>query len=100
MSLWACGKPAPEVSIDLDGDGAISAWETIFEVKEPSYRQLISSDMIVDIATLADLKAINDNTDQTKIYNLVSDINCNGEEISINLRSSQLLGNNHVIKNF
>lgn len=100
MSLWACGKPAPEVSIDLDGDGAISAWETIFEVKEPSYRQLISSDMIVDVATLADLKAINDNTEENKIYNLVSDINCNGEEIAINLRGSKILGNNHVIKNF
>lgn len=100
MSLWACGKPAPEVSIDLDGDGAISAWETIFEVKEPSYRQLISSDMVVDVATLADLKAINNNTEENKIYNLVSDINCNGEEIAINLRGSQLLGNNHVIKNF
>jgi len=100
LSLWACGKPAPEVSVDLDGDGSIAVWETIFESKEDAIRDLNSSVTIVEISDLAGLKAINENTTESKVYKLIDDINCNGEAISINLGSSTLLGNNKVIKNF
>lgn len=100
LSLWACGKPAPEVSVDLDGDGVISAWETIFDSANDSVRQIESSAEVVEISDLAGLKAINDNTQQTKVYKLTKNINCNGEALSINLANSVLLGNNKVIKNF
>ena len=99
-SLWACGKQATEVSIDLDGDGAISAWETIFEAKQYSSRDLLNISNVVDIGNLADLKSINSKVNETHVYRLVRDIDCNGETISINLGSSTLLGNNRVIKNF
>ena len=100
LSLWACGKPAPEVSVDLDGDGVISAWETIFDSSNESSRQINASAEVVEISDLAGLKAINDNTQQTKVYKLTKNINCNGEALSIDLANSVLLGNNKVIKNF
>lgn len=100
LSLWACGKSAPEVSVDLDGDGQIAGWETIFQNADPSDREINSSAVIEEISDLAGLKAINNKTSESKIYKLVKNINCNGEAIAINLGSSVLLGNNKIIKNF
>lgn len=87
-----------EVSVDLDGDGVISQWETIFEIAEPSTRVVTGAD-VVAISDLAGLKAINDST-ETKRYVLTNNIDCGGEEVTIKLGSSSLYGNNYVIKNF
>lgn len=93
-----CKDNTIEVSVDLDGDGVVSKWETIFESGETSTRVVTGAD-VVEIGDLAGLKAINDST-ETKRYVLTNDIDCAGEEIVIKLGASSLYGNNKVIKNF
>lgn len=97
MGLSGCGKDKVATSVDLDNDGVVSEWETLFGSMAPSDRLTISN--VVEINSLSDLKAINDST-ETKVYKLNSNIDCGGETLSINLGQSSLYGNNKVIKNF
>lgn len=97
MGLSGCGKEKNEVSVDLDNDGVVSEWETVFGNMGASDRLTIAN--VVEINSLSDLKAIND-SEEIKVYKLNKDIDCGGETISINLRQSSLYGNNRVIKNF
>jgi hypothetical protein len=92
-----CGKDDTPTSVDLDNDGVISEWETLFENAPLSDRLTIAN--VVDINNLAELKANNDSS-ETKVYRLNSNIDCGGETLSINLGRSSLYGNNKVIKNF
>ncbi len=103
LGVAGCGPEAKWTSIDLDGDGKISGWETIFEGEKESKRVINNSteDGVVNVSSLAELKAINENLDKTGIiYRLTDDINCNGEEVSINLHGCILYGNNKNIYNF
>lgn len=94
----SCGGEV-DVSKDLDGDGVISKWETIFESKETSTRDSNIEAEIIEISSFEELKAISE-TEDAKIYKLTRNIDCNGEEVAINLGRSTLFGNNKVIKNF
>lgn len=94
-----CSRGMADVSVDLDGDGVVSDWEQIFEKIESSSRILTVSN-IVEISSFDDLKAINEKTDESNYYKLTKNIDCNGEELNINLGKSVLFGNNKVIKNF
>ena len=97
VGFSGCGREKPPVSVDLDSDGVISEWETLFESAKDSDRLTIAN--VVEINSLSELKAINDST-ETKVYKLGSNIDCGGETLSINLGKSSLYGNNKVIKNF
>ncbi len=94
-----CSRGMKDVSVDLDGDGVISDWEQIFETIDSSSRILTVSN-IIEISSFDDLKAINEKTDESNYYKLTKNIDCNGEELNINLGKSVLFGNNKVIKNF
>lgn len=102
VGFSGCGKDNDNVSVDLDNDGVVSEWETVFGSAPSSNRATIAN--VVNISTLAELKAINDNsaneTTDMYDYRLVKDIDCKGETLSINLGKSKLFGNNRVIKNF
>lgn len=94
-----CSGRHIEVSKDLDGDGVISDWETVFE----SMAESNSSDrvgLVTEISSFDELKAINEHIDEVKFYKLTRNIDCNGEAVCINLGNSVLYGNNKVIKNF
>lgn len=95
-----CGKDKDKnVSIDLDGDGAIAEWETVFQPVEVSDR-IVNKKTVVNIASLADLKAINGTAIDTA-YVLTKNIDCGGETLSINIGASNYLyGNNKIIRNF
>lgn len=94
-----CSGKKQEVAVDLDGDGIISDWEELFEKQDNSSRVLTVNN-IIEISSFDELKAINDKIDESNYYKLTKDINCNGEELNINLGKSVLFGNNKVIKNF
>lgn len=100
FNACSCSRAKPEVSIDLDGDGIISDWETIFENVGASDRIIPSTTQLTEISSLEDLKSINDNVNESKNYILTKNIDCKGETLSINLGTSVLYGNNKVIKNF
>lgn len=94
-----CSRNHQEISVDLDGDGVVSDWETIFD-KVESPNRIISVNNIKEISSFAELKAINDNVSDVNYYKLTKNIDCGGEELNINLGNSVLYGNNKVIKNF
>ncbi len=94
-----CSRNHQEISVDLDGDGVVSDWETIFDKLE-SPNRIISVNNIKEISSFAELKAINDNVSDVNYYKLTKNIDCDGEELNINLGNSVLYGNNKVIKNF
>lgn len=94
-----CSRNHQEISVDLDGDGVISDWETIFDKVEAPNR-IISVNNIKEISSFAELKAINDNVSDVNYYKLTKNIDCGGEELNINLGNSVLYCNNKVIKNF
>lgn len=94
-----CSRNHQEMSVDLDGDGVVSDWETIFDKVELPNR-IISVNNIKEISSFAELKAINDNVSDVNYYKLTKNIDCSGEELNINLGNSVLYGNNKVIKNF
>lgn len=95
----ACGKKEAQVSQDLDGDGQIAAWETLYEAKAESNR-VISCEKVVEITSLDGLKAI-DGTATNTAYVLKNDIDCGGESILVNLgETNYFYGNNHVISNY
>lgn len=103
VGLVGCGGDEGPVSKDLDGDGIISSWETVFDGDLSSTLMGNSSTAIGDIEYIgnaSELKNINKNTDYRKVYILKSDINLGGDEVCINLASSSLYGNGHVISNF
>lgn len=99
LTLTACGKNDMDVSKDLDGDGVISEWETVFDKVGASSRVIQAKDIQM-ISSFSELKAINDRTDESKVYMLSKSIDCGGEEVNIDLGTSVLYGNNKVIKNF
>ena len=102
-SLTACKKDK-EVNYDLDGDGVVSAWEEPFVNKGDANRVeagfTAEQATFVDISNLQELKAINDRQNETNVYRLTQDIDCNGEEVCINLAGSNIYGNNKTISNF
>ena len=95
-----CGKDKDNnISIDLDGDGVIAEWETVFGAAEASDR-IVNKKTVVSIASVADLKAINGKAVDTA-YVLTKNIDCGGETLSINIGASNYLyGNNKIIRNF
>lgn len=97
LGLSGCGKDDANVSKDLDNDNVISEWETLFESMSPSDRVMTTN--IVEVSSLDDLKAINNDT-EIKVYKLTKNIDCKGETLSINLKNSSFYGNNKVISNF
>ena len=100
VAVAGCGENNDgNISRDLDGDGAISSWETVFAA-EGSSNRVIASNEIIAINSVNDLMAINDNNSSGKSYKLMRDIDCRGQEISIDLLNSTLYGNNKVIYNF
>ena len=101
ISFVGCGKDNNNnVSRDLDGDGVVSSWETVFESEGASNR-IISAESVVEIASYNDLVSINNNADGIhKVYKLVRNIDCGGQELSIDLDVSEFYGNNKVISNF
>lgn len=100
-----CSGRTTEVSVDLDGDGIISDWETVFGATSDSlagsgHSRVITVSNLVDIYDLNDLKSINEKTSESNYYILRRNIDCGGEELNINLGKSVLYGNDKVIKNF
>ena len=102
ITFFACGEKENVENKDLDGDGQIAVWETMFENASGSKREIVGE--VVEIKKLSDLKAINNLPEEewetTKIYKLMSNIDCKGEKLSINLRNSYFYGNNKTISNF
>lgn len=94
-----CGKSANNnVSVDLDGDGVISEWETVFESTATSERAIYKT--IKNIGSFDELKAIN-GKDKDTAYVLTNNIDCRGETVAINIGTSNYLyGNNKFIRNF
>lgn len=99
VGLAGCGKDDTLVSKDLDGDGAISSWETVFDASSNSSSTSVTGELSY-IRSASDLLSINDNTDVRKIYILSRDIDLGGKEVCINLGTSDLYGNGHIISNF
>ena len=97
--LVACGKDETPVSKDLDGDGAIASWETLFEDVEHSNIKTATG-TITFISTADELLDINNHTEETNIYALRNNIDLGGREVSINLGKSEFYGFNYVISNF
>lgn len=100
VGLVGCGDENTPVSKDLDGDGVISSWETLFEKDSSTTSTLIGE--LTYIRSASDLLAINDRVnDGTRYkYVLANDIDLGGKEVSINLGNSSFYGNNHIISNF
>ncbi|MGN0961748.1 MAG: hypothetical protein ACI4PF_06110, partial [Christensenellales bacterium] len=94
-----CSKNKVEVSTDLDGDGVISDWETLYEKKDESSR-IINVSNVIEISNFQELQAINEKTNETNHYLLTKNIDCGGKALNIDLGKSVLYGNNKVIKNF
>lgn len=94
-----CGKNTNNmVSVDLDGDGVISEWETVFQPMSASDRAVYKT--VKSIGSFDELKAIN-GKDKDTAYVLTSNIDCNGETLAINIGpSNYLYGNNKIITNF
>lgn len=85
-------------SVDLDGDGVISEWETVFQPMNTSDRVVYKT--VKNIGSFDELKAIN-GKDKDTAYVLTSNIDCNGETLAINIGpSNYLYGNNKIIMNF
>ena len=93
-----CGK-ANDNNVDLDGDGVISGWETVFEAAKVSDR-IVNKVTVVNISNLAELKSINGKATDTA-YVLTKNIDCGGETLAINIGASNYLyGNNKIIRNY
>lgn len=103
VGLVGCGSDNVLTSKDLDGDGIISSWETVFDGNMSSTLMGDTGTAIGDIEYIGnakELKNINNNTDYRKVYILKRDIDLGGETVCINLGSSSIYGNGHVISNF
>ncbi len=97
--LTACGEEEKPVSTDLDNDGVISTWESLYEDAEHNIDKTILGE-ITYISNADELLDINNHVDEKKIYALKSDIDLGGREVSINLGKSEFYGFNYVITNF
>ena len=100
-----CGKDNGPTSIDIDGDGTIASWEQIFTGGEDIFGKEEEGEValvgdIEHIGSKDQLLAINEKVAERKIYVLDSDIDLGGEAVSINLGSSELYGEGHMIYNF
>lgn len=108
LGLAGCGKTEAKVSVDLDGDGKISTWETLFgngsSSSEHTGETITITKPITYIKSKSDLLAINDAVKTSplisKAYVLSNDIDLGGEEVCINLGNSELYGNTYTISNF
>lgn len=99
LSLAGCGKDKGGNG-DLDGDGVVSAWETMFESSEQPYYEFADKDGVTHIKSAEDLLAISKSESVGGTYILDSDIDLEGKNVCINLKGAHLYGGNHVIKNF
>lgn len=103
VGLVGCGNGDAVVSKDLDGDGVISSWETVFDKDASSSLMGDTSSLVGEIEYIRsakELENISNNTDTRKMYVLKNDIDLGGKEVCIDLGVSQLYGNNHIISNF
>ncbi|MGN0961187.1 MAG: hypothetical protein ACI4PF_03190, partial [Christensenellales bacterium] len=98
VGLIGCKDDKTPVSKDLDGDGVISSWETIFDKDNTETSTPIGE--LTYIRNASELLAINDNIDERRIYVLSNNIDLDGKEVCINLGKSEFYGNNYVISNF
>lgn len=94
-----CSRNKVEVSTDLDSDGVISDWETLYEKQDDSSR-IIPVSKVIEISNFEELQSINEKTNETNHYLLTKNIDCGGKALNIDLGKSVLYGNNKVIKNF
>lgn len=103
FGLIGCGNKQA-VSVDLDGDGVVSSWETLFESAKKDDCKINTSLLkgnYVRIKSVADLLAINTNyNSEITGYILDKDLDLEGEEVCINLRTARFYGNDHTISNF
>ena len=97
--LTACGDGDVPVSVDLDGDGVVSSWETLFDNESHKISSSVVGE-VVYIKTADQLLDINNNVDKRCVYVLASNIDLQGKEVSINLGKSEFYGFNYVISNF
>lgn len=96
-AIAGCGKNDVAVSRDLDNDGIISSWETLFD------RDTISASIageITEISSAEELLDINNHVGERKVYVLTRNIDLGYRSVCINLGMSELYGNNHIISNF
>jgi len=101
MGVVGCGDKAAWVSKDLDGDGGISSWETIFQSNEGPLSESKILGEIKYIKNAQDLLDINNQEPQSEYsYVLSNDIDLGGKTVSINLGASSLYGNGYSIRNF
>ena len=98
-AIAGCGGEEAPVSRDLDGDGQISTWETLYEDMQHTIDKSITGE-ITFISTADELLDINNHVDEQRIYALKKDIDLGGKEVSIDLGKSQFYGYNFVISNF
>ena len=100
ISFFACKEEDKDLSVDLDGDGKIAVWETLYKNEEKLGREIYEKN-VIEISSFSQLEAISKQEDNvSKVYKLVKNINCQGKEVAINLKKSKLYGNNKYITNF
>ena len=100
LSLAGCGKEDNDNG-DLNGDGVVSSWETMFE--DPSqrpYYNFAGSETVKYINNAEELLAIGKSETAGGVYILNADIDLGGQSVCINLNGAHLYGGDHVISNF
>ena len=98
-AITACGEDEVPVSRDLDGDGQVSTWETLYDDMQHSIDKTLVGE-VTFISNADELLDINNHVDEQRIYALKNDIDLEGKEVSINLGKSEFYGFNFVISNF
>ncbi|MBQ7351497.1 MAG: hypothetical protein IJW59_01325 [Clostridia bacterium] len=102
--MTACGKEKSAVSVDLDGDGVVSSWETLFDASSNAQLKDVTPGEFVYITDAAGLLDINNKTKNEPAkpytYILKNNIDLGGQAVCINLGVSELYGYNRTISNF
>lgn len=101
FGIAGCGDDDANIKYDLDGDGVETNWELPFDKLQATKRPSLEANKdIVEINSLEEFKAISDKSGEFTIFRLNQNIDCGGQEISINLGQNVLLGNGKTISNF
>ena len=98
-AIAGCGGEEAPVSRDLDGDGQIATWETLYEDMQHTINKTLTGE-ITFISNADELLDINNHVDEQRVYALKNDIDLDGKEVTIDLGKSQFYGYNFVISNF
>ena len=98
-AIAGCGDDEAPVSRDLDGDGVVATWETLYDDMQHTLDKTLTGE-ISFISNADELLDINNHTEEKRVYALKNDIDLDGREVSINLGKSEFYGFNFVISNF